>query len=74
MKTDERDDLMVRLDERTINIWRVTEAQDKKLDTILDHQAEQNGWIQRNTIYRRVIVGVGGPAVIAFILHLIGVY
>ena len=38
MKVDERDDLMVRLDERTMNIWRGTEAQDKTLDTILNHQ------------------------------------
>lgn len=31
MKLKERDDLLVRLDERTANIWRVTELQEQHL-------------------------------------------
>ncbi|KKL92585.1 hypothetical protein LCGC14_1883260 [marine sediment metagenome] len=65
---------MARIDERTLNIWRVTEAQDKKLDHLIEHQAKQNGWIMRNTIYRRIMVSIGGATIMTFILHLIGVY
>lgn len=44
MKPKERDDLLSRLDERTANIWRVTEAQEKHLvklnDSILKHAVQ----------------------------------
>ncbi len=39
MKPKERDELLGRLDERTQNIWRVTERQEK-------HLAKQNGHIE----------------------------
>ena len=67
MKADERDDLMIRLDERS-------ERSEEKIDKILEHQGKQNGWIITNTIYRRIIVGIGGTAVMALVLHLAGVY
>lgn len=41
MKPTERDELLVRIDERSRNIWRVVE----QLET---HQAEQNGYIKEN--------------------------
>jgi len=70
--------LLARIDERTLNMWRVLDESDqsinKKVDQILLHQIKQNGSILRNTIWRRIIVGIGGSAVMALILHLIGVY
>ena len=39
-----------------------------------DDQREQNGRILRNTIYRKITVGIGGMLALAFILHLTGVY
>ena len=39
MKSKDRDELLGRLDERTQNIWRVTEQQEK-------HLAKQNGHIE----------------------------
>ena len=74
MKVTERDELLVRLDEKSNNTWQTVEKIEK-------HIAEQNGYIRenfvattRNTVYRRIILGVGGTAITAFILHLIGVY
>jgi len=55
---------LARIDERTLNIWRVTEAQDKKIDLIIEHNERQNGSIMRNTLYRKFIVGVGGTGFI----------
>ena len=49
-----------RVDEKLNNIWSNTEKQDKKIDLILAHNVEQNGWIMRNTIYRKLMVGIGG--------------
>jgi len=62
---------LARIDERTQNIWRVVESQDKKIDLIIEHNERQNGWIIRNTIWRRVIVGVGGTGFICIIGWLI---
>ena len=70
MKAPERDQLLIRLDERTCNIWRSVEQLEK-------HQVEQNGLIQelfistsRNTIWRKVIIGVGGTIITVFITWL----
>ncbi len=64
MKTSERDDLLIRLSERSFNTWRLIEKMER-------HAAEQNGYIRenftatsRNTIWRRVIVGVGGTSLL----------
>ena len=64
MKPTERDDLLIRLDERSHNTWRTIESQDKKIDLIIEGQRIQNGSILRNTIWRRVIVGVGGASLL----------
>ena len=64
MNSQDRDALLGRLDERTRNTWRVTEAQDKKVDQIIEGQKVQNGSILKNTIWRRVIVGVGGSSLL----------
>jgi len=36
MKPQERDDLLIRIDERTQNIWRLTDQQEKHLSKIND--------------------------------------
>ena len=41
---------------------------------IIEHQEKQNGSILINTIWRRIIVGVGSTGITALVLHLIGVY
>ena len=64
MKTSERDDLLIRLDERSKNTWRTLEEQHGKIGKILDGQKVQNGSILRNTIWRKVIVGVGGTSLL----------
>ena len=64
MKATERDDLLIRLDERSKNTWRTLEEQHEKIDKILDGQKVQNGSILRNTIWRKVIVGVGGTSLL----------
>ena len=74
MKVTERDEILIRLDERSVNTWRLVEKMEK-------HQIEQNNHIaknfiatSRNTIYRRIIYPIIGFGLTAFILHLIGVY
>ncbi|KKN62190.1 hypothetical protein LCGC14_0514690 [marine sediment metagenome] len=78
MKPAERDDLLIRLDERSNNMYRVlTESDDsisKKIDILIEHNARQNGWIIKNTVYRRILVTVTGTLVTALILHLLNVY
>ena len=64
MKTSERDDLLIRLDERSKNTWRTLEEQHEKIGKILDGQKVQNGSILRNTIWRKVIIGVGGTSLL----------
>ena len=64
MKASERDDLLIRLDERSKNTWRTLEEQHGKIGKILDGQKVQNGSILRNTIWRKVIVGVGGTSLL----------
>ena len=54
MKVGERDELLIRLDERSKNTWRVLKEQedsiDDKLDKIITHQEKQNGKIMKNRI------------------------
>ncbi len=64
MKASERDNLLIRLDERSHNTWRTVESQDKKIDLIIEGQKIQNGSILRNTIWRKVIIGVGGTSLL----------
>ena len=78
MKPTERDNLLIRLDERSNNMYRVlTEADDsisKKIDILIAHNTRQNGWIIKNTVYRRILVTVTGTLLTAFVLHLLNVY
>ena len=60
MNVTERDQLLIRLDERSHNTWRSVEKIEK-------HQSEQNGFIQdnilstqRNTTWRKVITPIVG--------------
>ena len=59
MNTQQRTELLIRLDEKTANIWRVIKEQensmDDKLDKIILHQEKQNGKIMKNRI---AIVGL----------------
>lgn len=62
---------LARIDERTQNIWRVLDEQEdsinKKLDRIIEHNAWQNGILIKNTIWRKVIIGVGGSSLVVII-------
>lgn len=58
---------LARIDERTRNIWRLVEKMER-------HQEEQNGYIRenfvtvgKNTLWRKVIIGVGGSSIILII-------
>lgn len=58
---------LVRIDERTTNIWRVVEKMERG-------QVEQNGYIRenfiavgKNTLWRKVIIGVGGSSLVLII-------
>lgn len=60
-------ELLARIDERTNNIWRTVEAMEK-------HQLTQNGFIKElfktcnaNTVWRRVIIGVGTTVLLGII-------
>ena len=64
MKASERDNLLIRLDERSKNTWRTLEEQHEKIGLILEGQKVQNGSILRNTIWRKVIIGVGGTSLL----------
>ena len=50
MKPAERDELLIRLDERSNNTWRILKEQDDKLDKIIVHQEKANGKINKNRI------------------------
>ena len=63
MKLEERDKLLIRLEERTVNIWHVLEKLER-------HQDEQNGFIKdalltsaQNTAWRKATIWfIGGLA------------
>ena len=69
MKPKERDDLLVRLDERTANIWRVTELQEQHLvklnDSVLKHAIQLSSnktsikWIIRVLVACGILSGGG---------------
>jgi len=78
MKPTERDDLLIRIDERTNNIWRVTEEQEKHLARINNHLDDHSKRItivetlqkERNRPNKKTMGGIGG--IIAAILAAIG--
>lgn len=74
MKPAERDNLLIRLDERTCNIWREVEA-------LAKHNAEQNGFIvtclTRSSVNSRVIKiisSIGGSALVILFTKLGGLW
>ena len=67
MEAKKRDELLIRIDERT-HIIKENVAE------IKEGQRRQNGSILRNTIYRKITLSVGGMAITALVLLLIGVY
>jgi len=74
MNEVERDALLIRLDERSINTW-------KSIEKIETHQKDQNGYIEdclkstiKNTAWRKAYTWLIGSGIIALILKLIGVY
>lgn len=77
MKVSERDDLLIRLDERSRNIWVVVEKLEK-------HQNEANGFIQDNNdrslknttwiVAFRWILGGIGTALIIGLTYLWGLW
>ena len=67
LKPDQRDNLLLRLDERSVNTYHLMEKLER-------HQEEQNGYIRenmklsnRNAVYIKVIWIIGGTSIITFI-------
>jgi len=77
MKPSERDELLIRLDERGCNIWNI-------LEELKDQQIKQNGFIQennnrsiKNTAWRRAhtwVIGGIGTALAIGLTHLEGLW
>lgn len=67
MKPTERDDLLIRLDERTSNIWRVTEEQGQHLKEINGALASQFKTVTRNSVKIGLMWKVGGGALVIII-------
>ena len=72
MKEEERDNLLIRLEERTANIWRYVEE-------IKTHQETQNNHIltsltcsRSNRLWIKVISGIGGASIILFLTYILG--
>ena len=63
MKPTERDDLLIRLDERTNNIWKLTEKQEEHLAKINDVNSKQGEQIASNKTsikwIIRILIGAG---------------
>ncbi len=63
MKATERDDLLIRLDERTRNIWALTERQEEHLgkinDSLLKHAIQLSSNKTSIKWIIRVLVAVG---------------
>ena len=80
MKPAERDNLLIRLDERTQNIWNLTEKQEAHLSKINDAIAEHTTSIAVNKNSIRLQWKIFGgtftiiSAAIALVLKLLGVY
>ncbi len=81
MKPSERDDLLIRLDERTNNIWRSTEAQEKHLAelngstkqignrvTVLETKVEER---TVNKISKKAIAGYGSGGLLVLTLTIL---
>ena len=74
MKPQERDDLLIRIDERTRNIWRLTDQQEKHLSKINDSLLEHAVQITSNSNgikWLRWVIGIGLPSITAIVLWLV---
>jgi len=60
MNQQERDELLIRIDERTKNIEEKTDKQEKHLE-------ELNGQVRTNTTFRKVGTWVSGAVVVGLI-------
>ena len=67
MKPEERDKLLSRLDERTANIWKSIEKLEKHQETQNGHILETFTRSSRNSLWIKIVSGVGGAAILAFI-------
>ena len=74
MKQEERDNLLIKLNERSLNTW-------KYIEDIKNHQVEQNGLLKSmcrsvdiNTTWRRAGMSILGGIVIALITKLRGLW
>ena len=79
MKTPERDALLARLDERTSNIWKLTEKQEEHLAKINDALMNHAVKIATNRASIKWIIKIGGGLLIggggaSGILKLLGFY
>ena len=62
MKPSERDDLLIRLDERSHNTWNALKEKDdsidKKLDRVIEHMGKQNVRISKLEIGLASLVSI----------------
>ena len=58
MKPQERDNLLIRIDERTINIWNVVEKQEKHLAGLNDTASKHAVKIESNSTSIKWIVRI----------------
>ena len=73
MDKEERDQLLARLDERTHNIWRVTEKQEGNIRELNGHVRENTSRSVSNKVWIRIITSVGGAALLFVLTCLIGI-
>lgn len=83
MKQEDRD-MLIRINERTHNIWRIVEQieigqreQNGSIRTLFTNTNDNKVRTSANTIWRRVIVSVGSPVlllIIAWLLKLNGIW
>jgi len=57
MKVQERDELLIRIDER---VRALKDGDEGDVPEIIKHLKQLNGNVRTNTVWRRVIVGIGG--------------
>ncbi len=67
MKPAERDELLARLDERTANIWNAVEKLEKHQETQNGHILETFTRSSKNSLWIKIVSGVGGAAILAVI-------
>ena len=75
MKPKERDELLVRLDERTNNIWRLTEKQEDHLSKLNDQTSKNTTDIaivkEKTKTSKRAIAGYSGGGLLLLALTIL---